>query len=109
MPASRSFDYEDEHVEIHEPDAEGSARAGAQHRDGTIRAHPFVWRSPALIPRRAWLYPGLYVRQFVSITIAAGAVGKTGECLVEAIALVLGRDLLRVGHRFPAGKPRRVW
>ena len=74
-----------------------------------IKAHRFVWRAPNLIPRRAWLYPGLYVRQFVSVTIAAGAVGKTGECAVEAIALVLARDLLKVGHRFPAGKPRRVW
>lgn len=107
MPPTRSFDYEDEHVETYEPDLDGPN--GASSQDGIIRAHRFVWRPPELIPRRAWLYPGLYVRQFVSVTIAAGAVGKTGECLMEAIALVLGRDLLKVGHRFPAGKPRRVW
>ena len=74
-----------------------------------IEAHAFVWRPPETIPRRAWLYPGLYVRAFVTVTIATGAVGKTGECLVEAVALVLGRDLLTVGHKFPVGTQCRVW
>ena len=74
-----------------------------------LQAHRFVWRQPELIPRRAWLYPGLYVRQFVTISIAAAAVGKTGECLVEAVALVLGRDLLKVAHKFRVGAQCRVW
>ncbi len=106
MPTASSFAYEDENIEIHEPDPGGGT---GQQQGEPIRAHRFVWREPELLPRRAWLYPGLYVRQFVSITIGGGAVGKTGECLVEGIALVLGRDLLRIGHRFPAGKQRRVW
>ncbi len=74
-----------------------------------IEAHGFVWRDPSTIPRREWLYPGLYVRQFVSATIAAGAVGKTGLCVAELISVVLGRDLLGIGRNFRVGSMMRGW
>jgi RecA-family ATPase len=73
-----------------------------------IEAHRFVWHDPKTIPRRQCLYPDLYYRGFASATVAPGGTGKTGLCLVEAIALVSGRDLLRVGSRFRADE-LRVW
>ena len=71
-----------------------------------ITASPFVWRDPALIPPRKWLYGSHLIRKFVSTTIAPGGVGKTALGLAEALAMVTGRDLLRNGHR---GEPLRVW
>ena len=61
-----------------------------------IKAAPFVWREPSLIPRRAWLYARHYIRQFISVTVAPGGVGKSSLVLVEAIAMVTGRNLLGV-------------
>lgn len=71
----------------------------------SLRATPFVYRSPETLPRREWLYGRQYIRRFVSGTVASGGMGKSALALVEAIAMVTGRDLL--GHR-PRGK-LRVW
>lgn len=80
-----------------------SAQAPARK---TIKAGPFKWRDPTLIPRRQWVYPQTYVRKFVTATIAPGGIGKTGLSVVEALAMASGRDLLGDGFR---DEPLRVW
>jgi hypothetical protein len=59
-----------------------------------VRATPFVWRDPASLPRREWLYGHHYVRKFVSATMAPGGVGKSSLTMVEALAIASGRPLL---------------
>lgn len=58
---------------------------------------PFVWRDPATMPRRQWLYGHHLIRKFVSATFAPGGVGKSGLVLAEAVAMASGKPLL--GHR----------
>ena len=59
-----------------------------------IAAKPFVWRDPATIPRRQWVYGHHLIRRFLSTTVAPGAVGKSSLTMVEAIAMATGRALL---------------
>lgn len=73
-------------VETHEPTAPAPA----------IRATPFVWRPPAQIPRRRFVYGRHYARRFVSATVGSGAVGKSSFLIAEALAIVTGRALLGV-------------
>lgn len=70
-----------------------------------LRATPYVYRPPAEIPTREWVYGKHLIRRFLSTTVAPGAVGKSSLVLVEAIAMVTGRPLLgiQVPHRL------RVW
>jgi hypothetical protein len=70
-----------------------------------VTASPFVWREPASIEPRRWLYGWHYIRRYLSCTIAPGGVGKSSLELVEAVAMAAGKSLL--GDR-PAGK-LRVW
>lgn len=70
-----------------------------------IRATPYVYRNPATIPVRQWVYGKHLIRKFLSTTVAPGAVGKSSLVLVEAIAMVTGRPLLGV----PVPKRLRVW
>ncbi len=53
--------------------AAGSPKA----KQPVVKATPFVFRDPRLIPRREWLYGTHYIRGFVSMTIAPGGVGKS--------------------------------
>ena len=62
----------------------------------TITATPFVWKDPAKIPRRQWLYGHHYIRSFLSMTVAFGGVGKSSLDLAEVLAIVTGRPLLGV-------------
>ena len=71
----------------------------------TIVAKPFVWRDPATMPRRQWVYGHHMIRRFLSTTVAPGAVGKSSLTMVEAIAMATGRPLLGI---HPTGK-FRVW
>lgn len=71
---------------------------------GTI-ACPFIWRDPASIPMREWVYGGHYIRKFVSLTLAPGGVGKSSLTMVEALAMSVDRPLLGVR---PEGR-FRVW
>jgi hypothetical protein len=73
-----------------------------------IKATPFVCREPSLIPPRAWLYGRHFVRQYMSTTVAPGGVGKSSLAIIEALAMVTGRDLLNVRGGAPA-QPIRVW
>jgi hypothetical protein len=70
-----------------------------------VTASPFVWREPASIEPRRWLYGWHYIRRYLSCTVAPGGVGKSSLELVEAVAMAAGKSLL--GDR-PAGK-LRVW
>jgi hypothetical protein len=71
----------------------------------TIKATPYVWTDPTTIPPRAWLYGRHLARRYVSTTVAPGGVGKSSLAIVEALAMVTGRDLL---GKMPTGK-LRVW
>jgi hypothetical protein len=84
-----------------------NARAPNGHADaGTpISATPYRWVDPVLITPRQWLYGRHYIRKFLSVTISAGAVGKSSLALVEALSMAIGRDLL-TGNDIPQ---RAVW
>jgi hypothetical protein len=69
-------------------------------------AQPFVWRDPASIPRRQFLYGSELKRRQVSAVVAPGAAGKTTFKIGRAICMATGRDML--GHRVWNG-PHRVW
>src|SRR5262245_35273051 len=64
-----------------------------------ITATPYVWRDPAEIPPRAWLYGRHYIRRFTSATVAPGGLAKTSLVLVEAVAIALMRPLLGIVPR----------
>ncbi len=66
----------------------------------------FVYRDPATIPRRDFLYGFELRRKQLSMVVAPGAAGKTTLKVGRALCMVLGRDLL--GHRVWNG-PHRVW
>src|SRR6185436_7946730 len=70
-----------------------------------IVATPFIWRPPAAMPRRQWLYGRHLIRRFMSCTIAPGGVGKSALTITEALAMVTGRPLL---GPTPVGR-LRVW
>jgi hypothetical protein len=81
-------------------DAEGESARPA------IKASPFVWRDPASIPPRKWLYGRHLIRKFLSLDIAPGGLGKSSVKIGEALALATGRSLL--GKEVFEG-PHRVW
>jgi hypothetical protein len=88
-------------------DTETEIEPNAEKPNATsiIKASPFIWRAPAAIPPRDWLYGRHYVRSFITATIAPGGLGKTSLALVEAIAMATGRPLLG----YPVRHPLRVW
>lgn len=61
-----------------------------------IMPTPYVWREPATIKPREWLYGGHYLRKFISATVAPGGLGKSSLILVENLAMASGRPLLGV-------------
>lgn len=70
-----------------------------------IKATPFEWCEPSKIPPREWVYGRHLIRRYVSATVAPGGLGKSSLTLVEAVAMVSGKDLL--GER-PTDQ-LRVW
>jgi hypothetical protein len=55
------------------------------------------WWTPineTALPPREWIYGKHYQRGVISGTIAPGGSGKTSLCMVEAIAMATGRNLL---------------
>ncbi|OSQ43875.1 recombinase RecA [Marivita geojedonensis] len=71
----------------------------------TIKATPFEYRDPKLIPPRAWIYGHHLIRKNISVTVAPGGVGKSSLMIVQALELASGRALL--GHFIP--RPVKVW
>jgi hypothetical protein len=82
------------------------APVGDDEEKQSFKATPFIWRDPATIPRRQFLYGFELRRKQISATIAPGAAGKTTLKVGRAICMATGRDLL--GHRVWNG-PHRVW
>lgn len=80
----------------------GSGGTGTPH----IAATPFIWRDPASILRRQWIYGHHLIRKFVSVTVAPGAVGKTSLTIADGLALASGRNLIGTPVY---GDPKRVW
>jgi AAA domain-containing protein len=68
---------------------------------------PFLWRDPAELQPRAWVYGQHYQRKYVSATIGRRGHGKTSRAIVEAISMVIGRDLL--AECSDAIPKRRLW
>lgn len=95
------FDKEPEYVKP-EPDP-WSAAERIEAAKNQFDFSPFIWQDPATIPCREWLYGRQYIRKFVSTTVAPGGTGKSMLAIVEALAMVTGRDLLGVK---PTGKLR---
>jgi hypothetical protein len=62
----------------------------------SINATPFLWIDPTKVPLREWLYRPCYIRQFLSLTISTGGVGKSSLLIAEALAMVSGKDLLNI-------------
>jgi hypothetical protein len=79
---------------------------GGKIRHAKIEAEPFVWRDPATIPRREWLFGHHYIRKNIGATIGGGGRAKTTLGLTEAISMACGRDLLKDKE---AITPLRVW
>ena len=68
-------------------------RANFPHEVGRLPT-PFVWRPPADLPPRPWLYGRHLIRRQVSVTVAPGGVGKSSQAIVEGLAMASGRKLL---------------
>lgn len=71
-----------------------------------VVAVPFVWRPIADIPKRRWLYGKHLIRNFVSLDIAAGGVGKSSLKIGEALSMATGQDFY--GKGLPEGS-LNVW
>jgi hypothetical protein len=70
-----------------------------------LRATPYVWKDPAKIARRDWLYSYLLVRKFVTTTISPGGIGKSSLIAAETLAQVSGKALLGIAPK----EQLRVW
>jgi hypothetical protein len=70
-----------------------------------VHATPYVFKDPATIPQREWLYGQLLVRKIVSATISPGGIGKSSLVAAEALAMVSGQDLVGV----KPDEQLRVW
>lgn len=75
-------------------------------RSSGIRPTPTPLLDPKKIPLRRWLYKPNYIRQFVSLLISTGGVGKSSLAITEALALATGKPLLRM---IPDEGAQRVW
>src|ERR1700730_16180248 len=62
-------------------------RTNGQHRaapqsEPLIKATPFVFREPRLIPPRQLLYGRHLIRRFISCTVSPGGLGKSSLALL---------------------------
>jgi hypothetical protein len=57
---------------------------------------PYVWKDPASIPQRRYLYGNVYQRGYVTLTSAAPGVGKSAESRAECAAIASGKALLGI-------------
>ena len=62
--------------------------------DDRIRATPYLWRNPADIPLRPWLYGYWLLRGTVTTIVAPGGIGKSTFLSGTALALASGKSLL---------------
>jgi hypothetical protein len=59
-----------------------------------IIAKPYVWRDPATLPKREWLYGKQLLRGTLSVIIAPGGAGKSSLAVGMALSIVRGAELL---------------
>jgi hypothetical protein len=80
---------------------------GEAANDSTIRFKPTPYKhhNPATFPRRQFAYGQLYIRGFLSETVAPSGIGKSSLITSEIVAMTSGLNLLGIK---PA-KPLRVW
>src|SRR5262245_23771091 len=70
--------------------------------EGAIAAAPHVFPAEETIPMWKFLYGKHLMRGTVSVTAAAGGVGKSTKSVADALAQTTGRAL--VGTSVPAGQ-----
>ncbi|MDQ7776305.1 MAG: AAA family ATPase [Paracoccus aminovorans] len=70
-----------------------------------FRPTTYVWREPEQIPPRQWVFNKHLIREYVSLTVAPGALGKSSMLAVEMLAMVTGKPLMGEAPPFPL----RVW
>ena len=80
-------------------------RAPEQAPPASIRPTPYTWRDPSTIPPRQWLFGKHLIRQFLSLTVAPGALGKSSMITVEILSMLTGKPLMGDAPPFPL----RVW
>lgn len=98
-----AFTWADVH---HDPTAfEGQDEEEVTARKPLLKASPYRFPDPTKIPRREWLYGQHYIREFLSVTVAPGGLGKSSLIIAEALAMASGKPLLGVQ---PQGQ-FRVW
>jgi hypothetical protein len=81
------------------------ASAGQGSPLTAIEAKPYEWIDPPAIEPRDRIYGHLF-RKFIAATIATPGLGKTSLTLVQCLAIVTGRDLLKTGRK---PKPGKAW
>ncbi len=72
----------------------------------TVTARSFVWRDPAKIPPRPWLYGRWLLRHTVTAVLAPGGVGKSAFIVSTTLALASASPVL--GKPIHGG-PQSVW
>jgi hypothetical protein len=77
----------------------------SSNKPSPIVATPYVWKDPAKIPLRDWLYGHLIIREIVTATVSPGAVGKSSLITADVLAMVSGKDLIGTLPK----KQLRVW
>jgi AAA domain/Bifunctional DNA primase/polymerase, N-terminal len=91
-PDSGSDD-DDIEIRLKVPGAE--AKPEAEAKEPAFDFKPYVWTDPTTIPLRPWVY-GSLMRGIMVLTGAPGGLGKSSLTVVEALAMVTGKPLLRV-------------
>jgi AAA domain len=71
----------------------------------SISATPYVWRDPATLPHRQWIYRDHLIRGYVTATVSGGGVGKTALTIAEALDMVSAADIFGTGIVHPL----RTW
>lgn len=67
------------------------------HPNGLVSPfRPFIWKDPATLPLREWVYGRQYIRKFVSATFSPGGLGKSSLVMVESLAMASGLPLLGI-------------
>jgi AAA domain-containing protein len=84
------------HLQIPMPMTSEEFEAKTERESRMVNATPFVWRDPAKIPPRQWIYGRDYIREFITATVATGGVGKSSLVIVETLSIVTMRPLLGV-------------
>jgi hypothetical protein len=69
-------------------------------------AMPYLWKNPAKLPRRPWLFGYWLLRGEVTALIAPGGAGKSTITAAIALSLATGRPL--IGKNLPRGC-QRAW